>query len=169
MKKFLMGLGVGLVAFSAVAIEWEPLGVEEMARWDASHRVVILESDLTDTNTATFAQSLTTGVLRASTVIEPVALVVVTPFNINAATTNAYNSTTLAVGDSNSTTQYIGAVQVNGNGTNATWRLALQANRRIISTADKLTFNFTGQTNQALSAFDRGRVEFYYREYRIGR
>jgi len=127
MKKFIIAgiIGALLGAFTAQAVEVQALTTSESARWGATHRVLIVESDLTDTNLATLsAQTLTNGTIAAGTTIVPVALTVTTPFNINTATTNAFNFTTVSVGDSSSATQFVPATQINGNGTNVSISLS---------------------------------------------
>jgi len=148
MKKFLTMGAVLLVAMSALGIEWTPLGNEEATRWGATHRVIIRESDLTDTNLGTLSSQVLTGALvRANTAIEPVALVLADAFNINGATTNAYNSMTCSVGDTNSATQFMSAVQLNENGTEVYFTWATPA----ALTPTTTTLVYLGATNDVLT------------------
>lgn len=169
MKK-LSGILIGLVALCAVfvgkapALEVNPLGVEEMARWGATHRVTITHDDLTDTNLATLsAQTITNIVIPANASVVPICLVVDAGFNINAATTNAYNSTTLSIGDSSSNTAFVSSTQINGNGTNVVLKTPAIVIPKNYTAANNLSFAFTAMTNQTLDAFTRGQVRFYYK------
>lgn len=198
LKTMLCAMFAGLLAMFASGAEVIKLGTAEAAAVGATHQIIVYESDLTDTNTATFTQTLTNGVIPANSVVVPVALFVSTPFNINSATTNAYNFTTVSVGDSASATQFVPSTQINGNGTNASFNISAQAvgtvsltmqtfnagvtnNSNVLlpvvtnvtaatssgaksyTSANAFRFAFTGQTNQALSAFTKGRLDFYYR------
>lgn len=163
--KFVVAVVLGaLFGLSAGAASFRPLDVAEAARWGATHQIVVEESDLTDTNTATFSQVLSNGVIAANTAIVPVALVLEQPFNINDATTNAYNTTVVTVGDSaSSNTSFISSTELNQNGTEVYVKLPAVAGK-LFTSAAKVTFAFTGMTNNALSSFTKGRVAFYYRE-----
>jgi hypothetical protein len=205
-NKVLMTALVALItAITAKAVTVRPLDVLESVRWGATHVITILESDLTLTNTTTFAQTLTNGTIAANTTIVPVALVVGTAFNVsaadNAADTNGYNTTTVTVGDSASATQFLTSMQINANGTNDTVRFVAAGGGTIAVTlqtiaagltnsavlvpvvtnataaftgsitgtksytsANAFRFAFTGMTNEALSAYTTGRLDFYYRE-----
>lgn len=202
MNKILAVLGLALIVNGSVnALERSPLGNEEAARWGATHRIIITESDLTDTSTVIRA-TITGATIRANTAIEPVALVLAHPFNINSAATNAYNTLTVTVGDTNSATQFVSSTELNENGTEVYFKWATPASMAAVTTqlvylgstsnvltnavlvsssqaateigrkyytvADKLLFAFTGLTNQTLDAFDRGEIQFYYRELRTG-
>lgn len=156
-----LGASLGLTAGAA---SFRPLDTAEAARWGATHQIVISETDLTDTNTATFSQVLTNGVIAANTAIVPVALVLEQPFNINDATTNAYNTTVVTVGDTaSSNTSFISSTELNQNGTEVYVKLPTVAGK-LFTSAAKVTFAFTGMTNNTLSSFTKGRVAFYYRE-----
>lgn len=204
MKMKIVWLAVVLTVLCAVAqaVEVIPLGTDEAARWGATHQIVITEADLTDTNTATFTQTLTGATIRANTAIEPVALALWAPFGLATTSTN-YTSTTVTVGDSDSATQFLTATEVNENGSEVYFKWATaqatattstnliylgaatnvltnavlasatagttELGRRYYTTANKLTFAFTGTTNYALSALTKGELRFYYRELRVGR
>lgn len=161
---FLMAALMALVTAIVVqAATVRPLDTAESARRGASHVVTILESDLTDTNTATFSQVLTNGTIAANTAIVPVALVLATPFNINDATTNAYNTTVVTIGDTaSSNTSLVSSTELNQNGTEVYVKIPAVASK-LYTSASALTFAFTGMTNQALSAFSKGRLDFYFR------
>lgn len=112
-----LGASLGLTAGAA---SFRPLDTAEAARWGATHVATVSHADISSTNTVVIQEGVTNGVIPAGNVVVPVALLVSTPFNINSATTNAFNSTRLSVGDASDAAQFLALTQVNGNGTNAT-------------------------------------------------
>ena len=181
-----VGLAASIGAASLTAVEadaqvykFRALDVAEASRWGATHVATLVEGDLTDTNLATLsAQTVTNGYIPANSVVIPVALAVSQPFGINGATTNAYNYTTVSVGDSASATTFFPAVQVNGSGTNSvvvmpSFQTATYTNTapnfvaftnapgKTYTAANIVKFTATAMTNQTLNALTQGRVDCY--------
>lgn len=163
MKKFLIGLMAAVCAvFVARAVEITALDSAQAAKWDATHVVTLSHEDLTDTNTATFAQTITSGVVAAKSGVELKALILKEPFNINTATTNAYNTTTLSVGDSASNTVFLTSTELNENGTEVYVKYGTGGSK-VYTASNNFRFAFTGMTNNSLADLTRGKVELYFR------
>lgn len=183
--KFMLALVLAVFAFGftveAQIVKFRPLDASEAARWGATHVATLVEGDLTDTNLATLsAQTVTNGYIAANSVVIPVALTVGQAFGVNAASTNAYNYTTVSVGDSASATTFFPAVQVNGSGTNSvvvlpSFQTATYTNTvpnfvaftnapgKTFTAANYIRFTATAMTNQTLNSLTQGRVDAYFK------
>lgn len=169
MKKFGFGVMIWIwmvVLFvmgpMAMGATFEPLSSIEKSHWGATHVLTLTETDLTDTNTATFTQNVTAGVIRAYSVVQPVAMVLDKSFAH--ALTSAYNTTTFTLGDTSSTTNFLGSTEVAVLGTEVYIKDATRNSPRTYTSAAKYVFAFTGMTNYPLSSYTSGVIRVFVKQ-----
>lgn len=120
--------------------------------------------DLTET-TANTAQSFTVD-LPAKTYIANLSLELVTPFED--VSDNAYNATTLTVGDLNSGTQFLSSTELNKNGTEVYRKEMSGSAKHYPDATEDLVFAFGSMAAKSLSNIDKGEVRIHLEMYNPG-
>lgn len=136
-----------------------PLQLEEQSATGFTHRIRLTHEDLTEA-TANTAQTIAIFTVGARSYVSDAAFNLVTPFED--ASDNAYNSTTIIVGDGGSTNRYIASAEINVNGSeilagpgvNTTVNYAYTA-------ADTIDIIFGSMTAKSLSDIDVGALDVY--------
>ena len=134
------------------------LNDNERAATGFTHRINITHEDLTET-TANTAQTIAIFTVAAGDVVNDAALAVTTPFED--ASDNAFNTTTVQVGDGDDTDQYIASTEVNVNGTEVKY-MACAADAQLASTAaDTVDILVGSMTAKSLSNIDVGELDVF--------
>lgn len=136
-----------------------PLQLEEQAATGFTHRIRLTSEDLTET-TANTAQTIAIFTVAARDYVSDAAFNLVTPFED--ASDNAYNSTTIIVGDGGSTNRYIASAQINVNGSEILAGPGVNSSVRYAYTsADTIDIIFGSMTGKSLSDIDVGELDVY--------
>ena len=135
-----------------------PLNDNERAATGFTHRINITHEDLTET-TANTAQTIAIFTVSAGDVVNDAALAVTTPFED--ASDNAFNTTTVQVGDGDDTDQYIASTEVNVNGTEVKY-MACAADAQLAYTAtDTVDILVGSMAAKSLSNIDVGELDVF--------
>lgn len=127
----------------------------------ATHLIDVSYEDLTETATAT-GQTLVPLNAATGDVVEVVAMRLVTPFKD--ASDNAYNTTTMTVGDTDSSTRFLSSTQLNENGAQIVIKVGTLTTRGFAYTAAKeIQLAFGSMSGKKLSDIDVGRLLLYVR------
>jgi len=141
-------------------MDWKltPLLIEEITgNGGFTHMAVFSANNLTEEATNT-AQVLTGPTVKAGFIINKAMARLVTPFEDE--DDNAYNSTTLTVGDDGDADRYIASAQLNRNGTEIT--VPAFNNTAYMPTAGAtLQVTFGSMTGKSLNNLDKGEVHFF--------
>jgi len=136
-----------------------PLMIEEQAATGFTHRIRLTHEDLTEA-TANTAQTIAIFTVAARDYVSDAAFNLVTPFED--ASDNAYNSTTIIVGDGGSTNRYIASAQINVNGSEIVAGPGVNSSVRYAYTgADTIDIVFGSMTGKSLSDIDVGELDIY--------
>lgn len=136
-----------------------PLQLEEQSATGFTHRIRITHEDLTEAADNT-AQTIAILSVPARAYVSDAAFNLVTPFKDS--DDNAFNSTTIIVGDGGSTNRYIASAQVNENGTEILAGPGVNSSVRYAYTsADTIDIIFGSMTDKALADIDVGELDVY--------
>jgi hypothetical protein len=146
----------------ATALRVQPLLTNEIAdNGGYTHRALITADDLTVTTTNT-AQTFQFDIAAGDTILK-VGWRAETFFKD--ASDAAYNSNTMSIGDDNSVTTHIGAVQLNENGTEV--RQGFTNTATTYSAADHFKVTINSMSAKALNDIDTGQVIILFQLSRI--
>jgi hypothetical protein len=123
-----------------------------------NYRFVIDHPDLTTTANAT-AQDITLITLPANSVVKSAATFLRTAFADTA--DNAYDLTTLIVGDAGNDDRYITSQELNVNGTEITAQAHASTTPHAYATATAVVAKFTPKTGKNLAALNAGEVHIF--------
>jgi hypothetical protein len=141
------------------------LSQEEQAKTGFTHRIRVTHEDLTQA-TANTAQTIAIHTVAARDYISDAAFNLVTPFED--ASDNAFNTTTLIVGDDGNDDRYIASAELNVNGSeilaaggvNSTVKYAYVA-------ANTIDAIFGSMAAKSLSDIDVGEVDIFLKVSRL--
>ena len=134
------------------------LNDNERAATGFTHRINITHEDLTET-TANTAQTIAIFTVAAGDVVNDAALAVTTPFED--ASDNAFNTTTVQVGDGDDTDQYIASTEVNVNGTEVKYMACAADAQLAYTAADTVDILVGSMTAKSLSNIDVGELDVF--------
>lgn len=135
-----------------------PLNVNERAATGFTHRINITHEDLTET-TANTAQTIAIFTVAAGDVVNDAALAVTTPFED--ASDNAFNTTTVIVGDGDDDDQYIASTEVNVNGSEVKYKACAADAQLAYTAADTVDIIFGSMAAKSLSDIDTGELDVF--------
>jgi len=178
--------GLWMLALSAEAVSVHPLGVEQMARWGATHAIRFRHTDLTTASTNTMQTFTNVFSVNSNQYVKLVGMKLVRPFSYSES--NAFNSVKVQAGDGSSTNRYLSFTEVNqygaykefvpgtapsltlvavsNNGTNMVTNVTYNAGAEYTYTAsDTVNFMFLpgASATYKLDDLDAGEVEFYFK------
>lgn len=134
------------------------LNDNERAATGFTHRINITHEDLTET-TANTAQTIAIFTVSAGDVVNDAALAVTTPFED--ASDNAFNTTTVQVGDGDDTDQYIASTEVNVNGTEVKYMACAADAQLAYTAADTVDILVGSMAAKSLSNIDVGELDVF--------
>lgn len=169
MKKLFLNILVGIVAgltilfnaapASAASTDLRPNDLNAAAAGWGNYQCAVTYADLTDTNTATFTQTIQPWFPGAKQGFECVGVALVKAFQ-PANTTNS--SLVLQVGDSNNVSTFVTSTELNEQGTEVFWKYST-GSQIVYTAANAINLKFTGVTNFPVSGFTQGEVRVYFR------
>lgn len=134
------------------------LPAETKAATGYTHKVILTHEDLTET-TANTAQTIELLDVAAGDVVSSAAVKVVT--KLEDASDNAFNTTTLIVGDGDSTNRYIASQELNKNGTAVLYKANANTVPNAYTAADTVDAVFGSMAGKKLSDIDAGEVHVF--------
>lgn len=141
------------------------LNADERAATGFTHRVRITEADLTET-TANTAQTIAIFTVKARDYVQDVAFNLVTPFENTA--DNAYNTTTVIVGDGGDTARYIASAELNANGSKIIAGPAVNSKVHYAYTADDtIDAIFGSMAAKSLVNLNAGALDIFLKVTRL--
>lgn len=136
-----------------------PLQLEERASTGFTHRIRLTHEDLTEAADNT-SQTIAIFTVAARDYVSDAAFNLVVPFEDSA--DNAFNSTTIIVGDGGSTNRYIASAQINVNGSEILAGPGVNSSVRYAYTAaDTIDIIFGSMTDKALVDINTGELDIY--------
>ena len=135
-----------------------PLPLESAVAEQANFELLVTHEDLTET-TANTAQTLTFPIAAKMTV-QCVRMILDEPFED--ASDNAFNTTTVIVGDGGSTNRFLTSTELNVNGTEILLKLGT-GTTLAYDTTDTIDLIFGSMAAKSLSDIDTGRARFLFR------
>lgn len=135
-----------------------PLNVNERAATGFTHRINITHEDLTEA-TANTAQTIAIFTVAAGDVVNDAALAVTTAFED--ASDNAFNTTTVIVGDGDDDDQYIASTEVNVNGSEVKYKACAADAQLAYTAADTVDIIFGSMAAKSLSDIDTGELDVF--------
>ena len=142
-----------------------PLNDNERATTGFTHRVRITHEDLTET-TANTAQTIAIFTVAARDYVQDAAFNLVEKFED--ASDNAFNTTTLIVGDDGDTARYIASAELNVNGTEVICGPAVNAKAHYAYTAaNTIDAIFGSMADKSLSDIDTGKLDIFLKISRL--
>lgn len=140
------------------------LSQEEQANTGFTHRIRVTHADLTET-TANTAQTIAILTVAARDYVSDAAFNLVTPFED--ASDNAYNTTTIIVGDDGNDDRYIVSTELNVNGTEILAFGAASTARYAYVAANTVDAIFGSMADKSLSNIDVGAIDIFLKVSRL--
>jgi hypothetical protein len=136
-----------------------PLNDNERASTGFTHRINITHEDLTET-TANTAQTIAIFTVAAGDYVADAAVAVTTKFED--ASDNAFNATTVIVGDDGNDDRYIASQEVNANGSFVLYGPAVNSTvKYAYLAANTVDIKFGSMAAKSLSDIDVGELDVF--------
>lgn len=147
------------MATTAVVKKFLPLALqEEAAHGGFTHMAIITADDLNET-TANTTQAISLAAIPITAIIQKLEIRLQVPFeDLSDA---AFNVTSVTVGDSGSATRFIGASELNRNGTEIVVPIFTNTAYGPVTAAETILATFTSMSGKSLTNIDKGELHIF--------